>query len=736
MTLFTNYATITNVRKRKIDMTEKITNSTDDFTDAKDRGLVSGGVEAPMVGGLNEGVADDVIFPHVSETPLLLKAGSIDKEAAGDAGKEEKPELLLGRLRNVLAETAFRAVQVMSQYRKIFRSVSSFAAERAREEFNERKEAFRLVGAFATRCLRRVIPKKKEMLGGEVLDNLDRNWDFDIDSGGFVLQGGEQAAEDAVKGGYESMKKLIPDADKVFAEDSKLDPRSEDFDSSHAIGYFCGSASENIGTFFGENYENMPRLAGIVRASMQEQTDNLHSLDNKKPKVYGAAVQKLMDSRDLLPKELAEDFDDTIFDEITAAVLEGCHDGSVLRECCKLLAARGFPPERWVQDVKKRKDCPEFLRQLVAEGKESLFDKASIQFILEESKDKKLGTDTSKRMGWLQEFYEDRLPDMNDAAVWSYVSDIIGGSLRVGDGMIEILERYIDNIREIGQDKANTLYEKCGIVHFSGWSTSVLEGTEAMLRNGRTESGGPATLVVRGVTGDHNNVFEHLRSIISGDVFAVEIGDIDQRLDGMRTMLQAANVADWLCGRSLRVYRRPDTDDLLGIVKCMQKAGLSEVKRVVLAGHGSEKRFSMTSHTRIPPKPKKWARNKGISTVMNTFHPNVVSLISCNPIAEDPNIEPLSISDVPQERQGTAPAISRAYPDVDVVSVLDGVAAVDNRRSDAFIVATVASEDVDNPEIPDGDFEDILNSEARVSHNLAVTKDGKTRLYYGDSLIW
>ena len=731
MTLFTNYATITNVRKRKIDMTEKITNSTDDFTDAEDHGLVPGGVEMPVAGGLKEGIADDVIFPHVSEKPLLLKAGSIDEEVAGDAGKEEKPEFLLGRLRNALAETAFRAVRAMSQYRRIFRSVGSLAAERVREEVNEKKEAFRLVGAFAARRLRRVIPKKKEMLGGEVLDNLDRNWDFDIDSGGFVLQGGEQAAEDAVKGGYESMKKLIPDADKVFAEDSKLDPRSEDFDSSYAIGYFCGSASENIGTFFGENYENMPRLAGIVRASMQEQTDNLHSLDNKKPKVYGAAVQKLMDSRDLLPKELAEDFDDTIFDEITAAVLEGCHDGSVLRECCKLLAARGFPPERWVQDVKKRKDCPEFLRQLVAEGKESLFDKASIQFILEESKDKKLGTDTSKLMGWLQEFYEDRLPDMNDAAVWSYVSDIIGGSLRVGDGMIEILERYIDNIREIGQDKANTLYEKCGIVHFSGWSTSVLEGTEAMLRNGRTESGGPATLVVRGVTGDHNNVFEYLRFINSGDVFAAEIGGIDQRLDIMRTMLQAANVADWLRGRY-----RPDTDDLLGVVECMQKAGLNKVERVVLAGHGSEKRFSMTSYTRIPPKPKKWARNKGISTVMNAFHPNVVSLISCNPIAEDPNIEPLSISDVPQERQGTAPAISRAYPDVDVVSVLDGVAAVDNRRSDAFIVATMASEDADNPEIPDGDFEDVLNSEARVSHNLAVTKDGKTRLYHGDSLIW
>lgn len=87
MTLFTNYATITNVRKRKIDMTEKIINFTDDFTDAKDRGLVSGGVEAPMVGGLNEGAADDVIFPHVSEKPLLLKEGSIDEEVAGDAGK-------------------------------------------------------------------------------------------------------------------------------------------------------------------------------------------------------------------------------------------------------------------------------------------------------------------------------------------------------------------------------------------------------------------------------------------------------------------------------------------------------------------------------------------------------------------------------------------------------------------------------------------------------------------------
>ena len=717
-------------------MTEKITNSTDDFTDAKDRGTVPGGVEVPVAGGLKEDVADDVIFPHVSEKSLLLKAGSVDEEATGDAGKEEKPELLLGRLRNALAETAFRTVQVMSQYRKIFRSVGSFVAERTREEVNEGKETFRLVGAFATRCLRRVIPKRKEMLGGEVLDDLDRNWDFDIDNGGFVLQGGEQAAEDAVKGGYESMKKLIPDADKVFAEDSKLDPRSEDFDSSYAIGYFCGSASENIGTFFGENYENMPRLAGVVRASMQEQTDNLRSLDNKKPEVYGAAVQKLMDSRDLLPKELTEDFDGAIFDEVTAAVSEGCHDGSVLRGCCKLLAARGFPPERWVQDAKKRKDCPEFLRQLVAEGKESLFDKASIQFILEESKDKKLGIDTSKRMDWLQEFYEDRLPDVDNIAVWSYVNDIIGGSLRVGDGMkIEILERYIDNIREIGQDKANTLYEKCGIVHFSGWSTSVLEGTEAMLRNGRTESGGPATLVVRGITGDHNNAFEHLRFINSGDVFAAEIGDIDQRLDRMRTMLQAANVADRLRGRGLRVYR-PDTDDLLSIVKRMQEAGLNEVERVVLAGHGSEKRFCMTSYTRIPPEPKEWARNKGISAVMNAFHPDTVSLIACHPIAEDPNIEPLSISDIPQERQGAAPAISRAYPGVDVVSALDGVTIVNNRRSDAFIVATMASKDADNPEIPDDDFEDIVNSEARVSHNLAVTKDGKTRLYHGDSLIW
>ena len=61
LTLFTNYATITNVRKRKIDMTEKITNSTDDFTDAEDHGLVPGGVEMPVAGGLKEGIADDVI---------------------------------------------------------------------------------------------------------------------------------------------------------------------------------------------------------------------------------------------------------------------------------------------------------------------------------------------------------------------------------------------------------------------------------------------------------------------------------------------------------------------------------------------------------------------------------------------------------------------------------------------------------------------------------------------------
>lgn len=720
-------------------MAEKNASSNDYFTDSEVHGLMSGGVEVPETGGLEEDITDDLISPYVSETPLLLKVGSIDEEVAGDTGKEERSELFLGRLRNVLAETALRTVQMVSQYRKTLRSVGSFTAEKTRKEINERKEAFRRsAGAFVTRSLRRVIPKRKETLSGEVLDNLDRNWGFDVDNGGFILQGGEQVAEDVVGGGYESMKKLIPDAEKVFAEDSKLDPRSKDFDLSHAIDYFRGSASENIGAFFGENYENMPRLAGIVRASMQEQTDNLRSLDNKKPKVYGAAVQKLMDSRDLLPKELAEDFDGAIFDEITAAVSEGCHDSSVLRGCCKLLAARGFPPECWVQDAKKRKDCPEFLRQLVAEGKESLFDRASMQFILEESKDKKLGIDTSKRMDLLQEFYEDRLPDMNSDAVWSYVSDIIGGSPRVGDDMkAEILERYIGNIREIGQDKANTLYEKCGIVHFSGWSTNVLEGTESMLRNGRTKSGGPATFVVRGITGDHNNVFEHLRFIDSGDVFATEIGGIEQRLDRMRTMLQAANIADRLRGRGLglRAYY-PDTDDLLGIVKRMQKAGLSEVKRVVLAGHCSEKRFCMTSYTHIQPKPEEWARNKGISTVMNTFHPDTVSLIACHPIAEDPNIEPLSISDTPQERQGAAPAISRAYPGVDVVSALDGVAIADNRRSDAFIVATMASKDADNPEIPDGDFEDVVNSEARVSHDLAVTRDGKTRLYHGDSLIW
>ena len=527
-------------------MAEKNASSNDYFTDSEAHGLMSGGVEVPATGGLEEDITDDLISPYVSETPLLLKAGSIDEEVAGDTGKEERSEFFLSRFKSALAETALRAVQVMSQYRKIFRSVGSFTAEKTRKEINERKEVFRRsAGTFVTRSLRRVIPKRKEILSGEVLDNLDRNWGFDVDNGGFILQGGEQAAEDAVKGGYESMKKLIPDAEKVFAEDSKLDPRSKNFDSSHAIDYFRGSASENIGAFFGENYENMPRLAGIVRASMQEQTDNLRSLDNKKPKIYGAAVQKLMDSRDLLPKELAEDFDGAIFDEITAAVSEGCHDSSVLRGCCKLLAARGFPPERWVQDAKKRKDCPEFLRQLVAEGKESLFDRASIQFILEESKDKKLGIDTSKRMDLLQEFYEDRLPDVNNIAVWSYVNDVIGGSLRVGDGMkTEILERYIGNIREIGQDKANTLYEKCGIVHFSGWSTNVLKGTEAMLRNGRTESGGPATLVVRGTTGDYNNAFEHLRLIDSGDVFATEIGGIEQRIDRMRTMLQAANVAD------------------------------------------------------------------------------------------------------------------------------------------------------------------------------------------------
>ena len=256
-------------------------------------------------------------------------------------------------------------------------------------------------------------------------------------------------------------------------------------------------------------------------------------------------------TRHILSKIVAEEFKDGIVNEV-AEVVEAAANSVGWRGFdanAAWLADHGFPPERWPQDARGREDFPEPLRRLVNErgDKEKGLDRMIIKYCIEKTElydgdSDKMKPDVYGRCDLIQKYFERRLPDVNPKIMTCGIVGMVDSSSSDNIGQqVDRYNNYIRTIREIGQDNANKLGEELGITHFSDWSPEVLRGTLHILETGRTESGNPATIVIRGFTGDHNGAAYAHHNIRSTDMLAVEIGHTDM-LSGIVEKLERAGV--------------------------------------------------------------------------------------------------------------------------------------------------------------------------------------------------
>ena len=439
---------------------------------------------------------------------------------------------------------------------------------------------------------------------------------------------------------YEKIEKFIPNIREVVASDSRLNPESEGIDDRYYdIGYAEETLScliqNNIAAFFSEHYEHMPKLTDSLRHTMRDMVDSIRSYFDNNYDTHELAI-KLMNAERVLPKEITEDLKDTIINEVARCMEAQWYD---FNGCVDWLGSHGFPPECWPRDARERKDFPESLRNRIFTGDEierEFFDLEIIDYFVKSTAgihggDKNVLTepDIGRRSYLIEEYLAGRWPDIAPKVFINGYED--------EDSCSEL----INTIYQIGETNAKKLHEELGITHFGDWSLETLVGTLELLKDGHTESGKPATIIIRGVTGDHNGAASGYRNIKSADTFAIEVSH---------------------------------TDDLSRIVEKLRQACVDSntFDTVVLFGHGSEKHFFMSSDEKIPPNYRKWYNKKGMHSLIEMLEIDTIILDSCHPLVREKRFDALTVGDEPQQRRGTAPALSRAFPRVQVISGLDG----------------------------------------------------------------
>lgn len=207
-----------------------------------------------------------------------------------------------------------------------------------------------------------------------------------------------------------------------------------------------------------------------------------------------------------------------------------------------------------------------------------------------------------------------------------------------------------------------------------------MRGTLHILETGRTESGNPATIIIRGDNGDHNGAAHAYRNIKSADMFAVEIAH---------------------------------TDMLSGIVEKLERTGADSntFYAAILFGHGSEDVFNMSYGEKISPDSEEWYNKKGLRDLVTALVIDTIVLNSCHPLVrEEDKFEPLTLGEGFQQREGTAAAISKAFPWIRVVSGLDGIVC---GRVDETGYVNIETED----------------SNGDRTSTMAETRNGLTRIY-------
>lgn len=499
------------------------------------------------------------------------------------------------------------------------------------------------------------------------IDKIDEEWKFraDVDgfNGNFIPKSYPDFAGSIASGNYEEIEWLVPDIRERVAKDERLNWKSKGYDEKY-VHYYTNLdlpvlAQKNVAAFFRKYYKHMPKLTDSARRAMQEQVDSIRSLKNSdsgdffnRYYKHEEAVTHLMSAEAVLPREIAEEFKDGIVNEV-AEVVEAAANSVGWRGFdanAAWLADHGFPPERWPQDARGREDFPEPLHRLVNEqgDKEKELDRAIIKYCIKKTEvydDKgEMKPDVYGRCDLIQKYFEGRLPDVDPKIMTCGIVGMVDSySSKSIDHQVYRYNDYVQTIREIGQSNANRLGEELGITHFSDWSPEVLRGTLHILETGRTESGNPATIIIRGFTGDHNGAAYKYHNIKSTDMFAVEIGH---------------------------------TDMLSGIVEKLERAGVNSntFYAAILFGHGSEDAFTMSFGERISPDSQEWRNKKGLRDLVTALVIDTIVLNSCHPLVrEEDRFEPLTLGKGFQRRRGAAVAISKAFPWTRVVSGLDGV---------------------------------------------------------------
>ena len=519
------------------------------------------------------------------------------------------------------------------------------------------------------------------------IDKIDEEWEFraDVDgfNGNFIPKSYPDFAGSIARGDYEEIEKLVPDIRKRVAKDDRLNWKSKGYDEKY-VHYYTNLdlpvlAQKNVAALFRKHYKHMPKLTNSARRAMQEQIDSTHSLKNSdsgdffnRYYKHEEAVTHLMSAEAVLPRQIAEEFKDGIVNEV-AEVVEAAANSVGWRGFdanAAWLADHGFPPERWPQDARGREDFPEPLRRLVNEqgDKEKELDRAIIKYCIEKTElydgdSGKMKPDVYGRCDLIQKYFEGRLPDVNPKIMTCGIVGMVDSSSYDNIGQqVDRYNDYIRTIRGIGQDNANKLGKELGITHFSDWSPEVLRGTLHILETGCTESGNPATIIIRGVTGDHNGAARSFRNIKTSDILAVEINH---------------------------------TDMLSGVIERLEKVGVDSdtFSRVVLFGHGSEEGLTVSFVERIKSDPDEWRSKKGMMDLMRVLNPKFLILLSCHPLRRENESNPLAIDERgPQRRQGTASAISSAFP-ITVKSGLAGMTRAYISEDGKIIIET---EDEDN----------------------------------------
>jgi hypothetical protein len=477
---------------------------------------------------------------------------------------------------------------------------------------------------------------------------------------------------------YEKIEKFIPNIREIVASDSRLNPESEEtddryYDLCYAETTLSRLIQDNIAAFFSEHYERMPKFTDRLRHTMRDMLDSIRSYFDNNYDTHELAI-KLMNAERVLPKEITEDLKDTIINEVARCMKVQWHD---FNKCVDWLGSHGFPPEYWPRDARERKDFPESLRSRILAGDEierEFFDLDIIDYFVRSTAgihggDKNVLTepDIGRRSYLIEEYLAGRWPDIAPKVFINGHED--------KDSCFKL----IDTIYQIGEANAKKLHEELGITHFGDWSLETLVGTLELLETGCTESGKPATIIVRGVTGDHNGAASGYRDIESPDTFAVEINH---------------------------------TSDLSGVVAKLRQAGVDSntFDTAVLFGHGSEKCFFVSSDERIPPNYRKWYNKKGMRSLIETLEIDTIILDSCHPLVREKGFDTLTVSDEPQQRRDTAPALSRAFPRVQVISGLDGTVYSGIERTGNIRITT----------------RDNTGGESSMT---AVTKNGLTRAH-------